>query len=68
RHTDLVVAVLEDGVSRGEIRSGVDISLLSTSLIGLVDIWGMHCLFGQPVPENISDHILDIFFHGVAPA
>jgi len=64
----LIHALLEDGVRTGAIRAGLDLEKLSTSLIGLVNIWGMHCLLGQPVPDDISDHILDIFFHGVAPS
>lgn len=64
----LMMAMLEEGIRSGEIRSGVELRTLCTSFIGLVNIWGVHCLFERPVPNNVTEHILDIFFHGVAPS
>lgn len=64
----MLKSLLQEGIRRGEIRTEFDVEPLSVSLIGLINIWGMCSLLGQPVPENVPDHILDIFFHGVAPS
>jgi AcrR family transcriptional regulator len=64
----MLKSLLKEGIRRGEIRPGFDVEPLSVSLIGLINIWGMCSLLGQPVPDHVSDHILDIFFHGVAPS
>ncbi|MFT5686442.1 MAG: AcrR family transcriptional regulator, partial [Myxococcota bacterium] len=66
-NTLLLTRLLEDGVSRGEIRSDLNLATLAISLVGLVNIWSLHCLHDQPLPDNLPDHILDIFFNGVSP-
>lgn len=68
RNTILIMAILEEGSRSGELRDGLELRPLCTSLIGLVNIWGIHCLLGQDVPSNLTEHIMDIFFNGVAPS
>ncbi len=63
-HLQLSAQLLAAGVASGEISSKHDLMVLNTSLIGLVHIWGMHCLHGQPLPDDLPSQILDIFFHG----
>jgi AcrR family transcriptional regulator len=66
-NTLLLTRLLQDGVARGEIRSDLNLDTLAISLVGLVNIWSLHCLHGLPHPDRLPDHILDIFFNGVSP-
>ncbi|MEL6346246.1 MAG: TetR/AcrR family transcriptional regulator [Myxococcota bacterium] len=63
----MLIDILKHARQQGEIRDNVDLCQLSTSLDGLIQIWGMRCVHGQPIPEKTPEHILDLFFHGVAP-
>lgn len=63
-----IEALLTEGIRRGEIRENVSIPELCVSLMGLANIWAIRCLQGDPVPDNISSHILDLFFQGVCPS
>lgn len=66
-HDRLIQQLLSEGVARGEIRSDLNLQDVSTSVVGLVHIWGMHCLHGQVIPPDLPERIMDIFLHGVAP-
>jgi len=63
----LMTQLLDGGVQRGEVRPDQDLQAVAISLVGLVNIWSLHCLQGQPLPDNLPEHILEIFFHGVSP-
>lgn len=66
--TRLIMGLLSQARNEGEIRNDLDLSQISASLVGLVQAWGMRCVHGLEIPENTSEHILDLFFHGVAPS
>ena len=66
-NTHLLSQILQIGVSRGEIRPDLNLDTLAISLVGLINIWSLHCLHGLPLPDDLPNHILDIFFHGVSP-
>lgn len=66
-NTLLLAQLLENGVKRGEIRDDLNLDTLAINLVGLVNIWSLICLHGLPLPENLPDQILDIFFNGVSP-
>jgi len=51
----------------GELRDGLDLEQVTISLVSLIHGWGMQCVHGREMPEDTIDHILDLFFHGVAP-
>jgi len=66
-NTRLLTQILQAAVSSGEIRRDLNLDTLAISLVGLVNIWSLHCLQGLPLPENLPEHILDIFLNGVSP-
>ena len=66
-NTRLLAQILQSAVATGEVRQDLNLDNLAISLVGLINIWSLHCLQGQPLPNNLPEHILEIFFHGVSP-
>ena len=67
KHEALIGQIISDGVEQGVIRGDLALTDVTTSLAGLVNIWGMHCLHGKSLSDDLPRRILDIFFHGVSP-
>ena len=63
----LLTQLLAAAVVSGEVRGDLNLGTLAISLVGLINIWSLHCLHGLTPPDNLPEHILDIFLNGVSP-
>lgn len=60
----LLGRLLAEGVANGELRDDVEVADLTLALIGMVNIWALGCLHDRPMPDDVTDRILDLFFEG----
>lgn len=65
RHLDLIKRMLEVGVQSGEIRKDVDLEDAAWAIGGMVDQRMQLWLLGTPLPDDLPDRLIDIFFRGV---
>ena len=63
--TQLIVAVLQRGIDRGEMRAGIDSAVAVESLIG--PILSTSTMRGCRVTPKQNAAFVDIFLRGVAP-
>lgn len=65
RHLELIKRMLAVGVESGEIRKDVDLEDAAWAIGGMVDQRMQLWLLGTPLPDDLADRLLDIFFRGV---
>lgn len=65
RHLMMLRSMLEVGVSRGEIRSDIDLDDAAFALSGAVDQRSRLFLLGVAPPPDVADRVLRLFFEGV---
>jgi hypothetical protein len=66
RHMALVRGMLERGVLEREIRADVSLDDATMAVVGMVDRWFQEWLRGSPLPADLAERVLRIFFDGVA--
>ena len=59
--------VIAEGVSRGELREGIDPHLAISMLVGAANAAFVGALLGDEVPDDIPGRILDLLYGGMAP-
>lgn len=64
-HIDQVTAVLSEGVHRGELRDDFDFEEAALALFGMIDHRLNLFLHGRPLPQDLPQRLLDLFFNGV---
>lgn len=64
-HLAFIKALLAEGVKGGEIRPDVDLDDAAWAIGGMVDQRMQLWLLGAPLPKDLPDRLLDIFFRGV---
>lgn len=65
-HVDVLRSVFEAGVAAGELRPDLDLEEAVLALFGMVDHRLVLFLHGRPLPPDMPERMLDLFFHGVA--
>ena len=61
----VIKRMLEVGVQSGEIRKDVDLEDAAWAIGGMVDQRMQLWLLGTPLPDDLPDRLIDIFFRGV---
>lgn len=59
--------VIVEGVSRGELRAGIDPHVAVSMLVGAANAAFVGALLGDEVPDDIPVRILDLLYGGMAP-
>jgi AcrR family transcriptional regulator len=67
RHLARTRELLELGVERGELRRDVRLDDALFALTGLIDQRLQAWLHGEPLDVDLSERLVSLFFHGVAP-
>ena len=62
----MIKDMLAHGVATGEIRKDVDLEDAAHAIAGMVEQRTQLWLAGVPMPEDMAERVLRIFFHGVA--
>ena len=64
-HAQALHSLLLQGVETGEVRADLNHEVAVQGLLGMVNLSAMAAFHGHPVPENHTESLLDLFFHGV---
>jgi len=67
-HVDTLRAIFETGVAAGELRADLDLEEAVLALFGMLDHRLVLFLHGRPLPTDMAERVLDLFFHGVGVA
>lgn len=65
QHIDRLRAVLREGVNSGELRADFDFEEAVLALFAMIDHRLVLFLHGRPLPPDLPDRLLDLFFNGV---
>ena len=65
-HEQAIQRMLAQGIERGEIRQDVDLVDATFAVIGLVDQRLQMWLQGVPLPQDLPERLVGLFFDGVA--
>ena len=64
---DMLMQVMAEGITTGDLRAELDPTDLAHALIGMVHHRALCVLEGEPLPPDISRRIVDLFFFGAQP-
>jgi TetR/AcrR family transcriptional regulator len=67
RHLRRTRELLEIGIERGELRADLRLDDMVFALTGLIDQRLQAWLAGEPLDADLSERLVYLFFHGVAP-
>ena len=67
-HLSMARDLLAAGVATQEVGAGVNLDDAVLALVGMIDQWCRRSMLdGMPIPDDVAERVLEIFFGGVAP-
>lgn len=63
----LLAEILHEGQAAGEVRPDLDLNEAVMALVGMLNFRCAAAIQGTPIPQDMPDRMLALFFHGINP-